>query len=131
MDVDTAGKAAAMAAKGLVTRDLVNNGQPRKQGFFNENGKPIEYDDILFVDGTLEIEKLVGVLEDGTTKAASKTNKTSKMRSGKSSSSSAPLWEGALIGKHPYLFPLPVATFFITLFLGIKTGQFVQGAPTL
>jgi len=130
MDVEFAGKATAMAARGLVTRDLVNDGQPRKQGFFNTSGLPVEYDDVLFVDGTHEIEKLVGVLggEKTAAKALSPGRKlqTKPAKPASSSSSPEPLWEGALIGKRPFLYPVPVTIFFVAFFWGVATQQFVQ-----
>ena len=130
VDVEFVGKATAMAARGLVSRDLVNNGEPRKQGFFNESGLPVEYDDILFVDGTLEIEKLVGVLGKGDLggKARGTKPRTKVPKSSSSSSTPEPLWEGALIGKRPWLYPVPVTSFFVYLFWGIMTQQFVQTA---
>jgi len=128
IDVESAAKATAMAAKGLVTRDIVNNGEPRKQEFFNTSGLPVEYDDILFLDGTHEIEALVEEIEVG------KDTKSLQIR-GKESTKSVstteePLWEGALIGKRPYLYPLPVAFAFLALFWGISTSQFVAVAST-
>ena len=130
VDVEFVGKATAMAARGLVSRDLVNNGEPRKQGFFNQSGLPVEYDDILFVDGTLEIEKLVGVLGKGDLggKARGTKPRTKVPKSSSSSSTPEPLWEGALIGKRPWLYPVPVTSFFVYLFWGIMTQQFVQAA---
>jgi hypothetical protein len=128
VDVEVAGKATAMAAKGLVSRDLVNNGEPRKQGFFNRSGLPVEYDDILFVDGTHEIEKLVGVLGEGDLEGKSRGNKPRAKVPKTSSSTPEPLWEGALIGKRPWLYPVPVTLFFVYLFWGIMTEQFVQAA---
>ena len=38
------------AAAGLVTRDLVNGGQPGEQGFFGGEGLTVEYDDVLIVN---------------------------------------------------------------------------------
>jgi hypothetical protein len=130
VDVEFAGKATAMAARGLVSRALVNNGEPRKQGFFNQSGLPVEYDDILFVDGTLEIEKLVGVLRKGNLGGKERVNKlrTKAPKSSSSDSTPEPLWEGALIGKRPWLYPVPVTIFFVYLFWGIMTQQFVQTA---
>jgi hypothetical protein len=114
-----------MAARGLVTRNLVNEGQPRKQGFFNISGLPVEYDDILFVDGTHEIEKLVGALGgDAVTGTASKT-------ATKKSVKDEPLWEGALVGKKPYLYPITPALFFVYIFWGVFTQQFVQTATAV
>lgn len=124
IDVETVGSATAMAARGLVTRDLVNNGEPRKQGFFNTSGLPVEYDDILYLDGTDEIEAMVGKLGRG--KSLQTTTKAS--RSG--SKTGEPKWEGALIGKRPYLYPFPVAFVFLLIFWGIATEKFVTVAST-
>lgn len=126
IDVETAGRATSMAASGLVTRELVNNGEPRKQGFFNTSGLPVAYDDILFVDGTFEIESLVGLLDGG--KGVKSLKNLATKPTGKKEE---PLWEGALIGKRPYLYPVPVALFFIYLFWGIVNEQFVQVATTV
>ena len=49
-DVDVVGGVAVAAVADLVTRDLVNGGRPREQGFFGGKGLPVEYDDVLFVD---------------------------------------------------------------------------------
>ncbi len=126
IDVEIAGKATAMAAKGLVTRDIVNGGESRKQGFFNTSGLPVEYDDILFLDGTHKIEALVGDIGAGEgTKSLQNIGQgaTKAVRT-----TEEPLWEGALVGKRPYLYPLPVAFVFLALFWGISTSQFVPVA---
>ena len=116
-----------MAARGLVTRDLINNGEPRKQGFFNTSGLPVEYDDILFVDGTSEIENLVLTLEGKKEVQPLKTVPSNVVHS--LDDREEPLWEGALIGKRPILYPVPVALTFIFLFWGIATNQFIEVAP--
>ena len=124
VDVNTVGAAAAMAARGMVTRDLVNDGEPRKQGFFNTSGLPVVYDDILFLDGTQAIEKVVSTLDPS-------TQRGSKAGSSKATKAAdEPLWEGALIGKRPYLYPWPVAAVFIYIFWGVTTQQFVQSIPS-
>ena len=119
-----------MAARGLVTRNVVNNGEPRKQGFFNISGLPIEYDDILFVDGAHEIEALVETLQGGRRGDSLQKSIPSKV-SKLTDTVEEPLWEGALIGKRPYLYPVPVATFFGLIFWGIATQQFVQTTTTM
>ena len=142
------GKITAMAAdassNGLITRDTVNNGLPRKQGFFNTTGKPVFYDDILFIDGTQEIENLVatgsasGKNNGNSNKNDKKTtkNKSTKkkgkpqIRSSSSSSTSMPSNEGAGIGKRPYLFPIPVTIAFVLFFWSVATEQFVTPVIT-
>mmetsp|Transcript_18843 Transcript_18843/g.39397 ORF Transcript_18843/g.39397 Transcript_18843/m.39397 type:complete len:511 (-) Transcript_18843:99-1631(-) len=132
--VDAVGGITAMAAKGLVTKDIVNDGQPRKQGFFNTSGLPVEYDDILFVDGTHEIEKMFGggvhrqqFLQQYPPSSSPSSRRGIQLKHQQSSpSSSPPLWEGALIGKRPYLYPFPVALFFATFFWAVVTEQFVK-----
>lgn len=128
MDVEIVGRASAMAARGLVTRQLINNGEPRKQGFFNTSGLPVEFDDILFVDGTPEIEGLVGTLE-GRKEFQSLKSTTGKAIESPAKKTDEPLWEGALARKRPYLYPFPVALFFIFLFWGIATQQFIEVVP--
>merc|ERR1719491_2873000 len=130
IDVTTVGKITAMAvdasSNGVITRDTVNNGQPRKQGFFNTTGKPILYDDLLFIDGTQEIEKLVASSNSNDNKNKKKTTKKKK----KQSSSAGPSNEGAGIGKRPYLFPIPVTIAFLLFFWPVATEQFVTPIVT-
>lgn len=117
-----------MAARGLVTRDLINNGEPRKQGFFNTSGLPVEYDNVLFVDGTNEIENLARTLEERK-EVQSFRAMPSKAIQSSVKEGEEPIWEGALIGKRPILYPVPVALVFIFLFWGIATQQFIEVAP--
>eukprot|EP00536_Pseudo-nitzschia_multiseries_P001347 jgi/Psemu1/282952/fgenesh1_pg.17_\ len=142
--VDAVGELVAAAANGLVTRDMVNDGKPRKQGFFDTSGLPIEYDDVLFVDGARNIEKVLELVRrrrereqdphssspsgSGTPPSGNQRQQSQqkKQLSHSPSSSPPPLWEGALIGKRPYLYPLPVALMFATFFWGVVTGQFVK-----
>ena len=37
-----------------------------------------------------------------------------------------PLWEGALVGKKPFLYPFPVIGLFLAIFGAISTNQFVN-----
>ena len=137
INVNVVGKVTAMAATGLVTKDIVNDGQPRKQGFFNSSGLPVEYDDIMFVDGTDEIETVLKIVQQqqqrqpplpSLEQRKQKQQKEQQRKQTLSSSSPPPppLWEGALIGKRPYLYPFPVAVFFAAFFWAIATEQFVQ-----
>eukprot|EP00751_Fragilariopsis_kerguelensis_P051078 CAMPEP_0171032014 /NCGR_PEP_ID=MMETSP0736-20130129/38039_1 /TAXON_ID=186038 /ORGANISM="Fragilariopsis kerguelensis, Strain L26-C5" /LENGTH=575 /DNA_ID=CAMNT_0011474487 /DNA_START=200 /DNA_END=1928 /DNA_ORIENTATION=- len=131
IDVTTVGKITAMAvdasSNGVITRDTVNNGQPRKQGFFNETGKPILYDDLLFIDGTQEIEKLVA---SSSSNENDNKNKTKNKNKKQSSSVGMPSNEGAGIGKRPYLFPIPVTIAFLLFFWSVATEQFVTPIVT-
>ncbi|OEU09007.1 hypothetical protein FRACYDRAFT_249351 [Fragilariopsis cylindrus CCMP1102] len=138
IDVNSVAKITTMAAQGAIPRCIVNNGgQPRKQGFFNSKGKPILYDDLLFIDGTKEIENIVLNKNNNKNKFGNdieeKMVKPPSSSSPSSSSSSPhiispppkPLWEGALIGKRPYLYPIPVVTVLLLFFWSVVTEQFV------
>ena len=137
IDVNSVAKITTMAAQGAITRCIVNNsGQPRKQGFFNSKGKPILYDDILFIDGTKEIENIV-LNNNNKNKFGNdiKGKMITPPSSSPSSSSSSPriispppkpLWEGALIGKRPYLYPIPVVMVLLLFFWSVVTEQFVS-----
>lgn len=117
----------------VLTRKDVNNGQPRKQGFFNETGQPVLYDDIVFIDGTDEIETLLNIRKNTNTRKMKKPTQQKQKPSKLSSSSlSSPKWEGALIGKRPYLFPVPILIVFGIFFWAVVTEQFVVGpiSPT-
>ena len=126
--VDVVARVASAAALGYINRDMVGD---RRQGFFNTDGKPVVYDNILFVDGTKELERVDKTLKPKL--LGSKRNNEEK--EGKMKVSPAletrreeekePSFEGALIGKGPLLFPLPVAAFFLTIFAYIAYGPHV------
>uniref|UniRef100_A0A7S3PYA9 NAD-dependent epimerase/dehydratase domain-containing protein n=2 Tax=Chaetoceros debilis TaxID=122233 RepID=A0A7S3PYA9_9STRA len=123
VNVDVVGRVASAAALGLVKRDMVGD---RKQGFFNSFGKSVTYDNVVFVDGTSELERIDVITRDSVTEMrgkkspnASTSTQTSKDRGVE------PPYEGALAGFRPYTFPLPVITFFLLVFYSILSGQFV------
>ncbi|VEU41629.1 unnamed protein product, partial [Pseudo-nitzschia multistriata] len=124
IDVDAVGEIAAMAARGLVTRPIVNDGQPRKQDFFDTSGQPIEYENVLFLDGTHAIEAAIDHLRV----SRGPQRREIRERNGENPSlaKALPRWEGALVGKRPYLFPVPVVAFFASFFWAVVTEQFVQ-----
>lgn len=120
VEVNQVARVASASALGMVKRD-----KERKQNFFDFDGKPVVYDNIVFVDGTYEIERIDAMVKDmvasdSNSNSASKTsNKRIEQVQGQ------PLWEGALIGKKPYLYPLPVIIFFLSVFGAISTNQFI------
>uniref|UniRef100_A0A7R9ZLE9 NAD(P)-binding domain-containing protein n=1 Tax=Craspedostauros australis TaxID=1486917 RepID=A0A7R9ZLE9_9STRA len=59
VDVAIAARVIAAGALGMVDRDMVGD---RRQGFFDSNGKPVLYDNMIFVDGTGEIERVDGLV---------------------------------------------------------------------
>jgi hypothetical protein len=121
VNVETVARVAAAGAMGTISKDLVG---PRRQGFFDTNGKPVVYDDVVFVDGTVEIERLdsLNLVALPVTKTTGDASTTPKEKAG----NDEPLWEGALIGKRPFLYPLPVVATFATIFWSVATQQFVQ-----
>mmetsp|Transcript_37211 Transcript_37211/g.42473 ORF Transcript_37211/g.42473 Transcript_37211/m.42473 type:complete len:366 (-) Transcript_37211:127-1224(-) len=119
IDVDTVSRVISAGALDMIERDMVGT---RKQEFYGTNGKPVFYDDVLYLDGAKEIEridKLVQVVpsEERTTKVSKKTTPPNKNQ---------PYAEGALIGKKPYLFPIPAIGVFLYIFWAVATEQFVQ-----
>jgi hypothetical protein len=125
VDVDTVARVASAGVLGSLTQDMVG---PRKQGFFDTNGKPVEYPDVIFVDGTAELERIdysfVGLMPVGNAVPSS------RQQVGADSSMAPPLWEGALIGKQPFLYPIPVVLTFAAIFWSVTTQQFVQTITT-
>lgn len=126
--VDVVARVASAAALGYVKRDMVGD---RRQGFYNTDGKPVLYDNVIFVDGTKELEKVDEILKP----KLSETKLKNKEEGRKMEVSSAPnrrtdeekepSFEGALIGKGPFLFPLPIALFFLSIFYNVANGQYV------
>ncbi len=130
IEVDVVGRVATAAALGLVKRDMVCD---RRQGFCNSDGKPVEYDNVIYVDGTSELERIDELVMGDLTKLNMRTEGSSIAESWLASNNKndvqemtkeAP-FEGAFIGKGPYLLPLPVIAFFSTIFYFIATNQFV------
>jgi hypothetical protein len=123
IDVDTVARVASAGVLGSLTRDMVG---PRKQGFFDTNGKPVEYPDMIFVDGTAELERIDSLVERMPVGNAVPSSRQQPVVA----DTMAPLWEGALIGKQPFLYPIPVVLTFAAIFWSVATQQFVQTITT-
>ena len=109
--VENVARVACICAFGNISKDIVG---PRKQGFFDTDGKPVFYDDVVFIDGTDAIEEL------------SSNDKNLPYPLEPEQKDGAPDFEGALVGQHPWLYPIPVAGVFGTIFWAVATQQFVQ-----
>lgn len=127
IDVRPVAHVAALGALGLITRDTVGH---RKQGFFGTDGKPVTYDDILYVDGTKNIEQLADTVPLPLVPNDEKLTAGPDLVQSSSSNSTAvalpgkePPFEGALIGKKPYLYPLPGLAIFAFIFWALATGK--------
>lgn len=127
--VDTVARVLCAGSLGLINRDLV--GGPRRQDFYDTNGQPVTYPDALFVDGTAEIERVNELVApyvvspdavlDPSTPQVSSSSAVAFVKDG-----AEPPFEGALDGKGPLLYPLPVILFFGIIFWSVTTQQFVQ-----
>mmetsp|Transcript_24721 Transcript_24721/g.40259 ORF Transcript_24721/g.40259 Transcript_24721/m.40259 type:complete len:407 (-) Transcript_24721:244-1464(-) len=127
VEVDRVARVLCAGCLGLVDRDRVG---PRRQGFYDQEGKAVVYPDALCVDGTFEIEQVddlvypsLGIQRKLSATAAAATEPVDLKEGGE------PPFEGALIGKRPYLYPFPVIVLFATIFWSIATQQFVQVSP--
>lgn len=116
VEVHTVARVAAAASLGLIAVDMVD---PRKQNFFDFDGQPVTYDDVVYIDGTKEIERLEQLLD------LKSIYTTGELISSGGSGGGQQLWEGALVGKKPYLYPFPVIAVFLAMFGAISTNQFV------
>uniref|UniRef100_A0A7S4WAK4 NAD-dependent epimerase/dehydratase domain-containing protein n=1 Tax=Ditylum brightwellii TaxID=49249 RepID=A0A7S4WAK4_9STRA len=125
--VDVISRAIAAAAVGSLDVQTI---QPRRQGFFNTEGKPIDMVPVPFVDvGDLKmVAEQCGndeSLSVPISSSATAYNNQGEEEEGRQVLSGTP-WkneerdnlplEGALVGYKPLLYPFPVAAFFITLF---------------
>ena len=129
VDVDTIARVLCAASVGLVNRDMVGS---RRQDFYGIDGKPVLFPNALFVDGTSNIERvdslvlphLLGSVDMASTKynTATKNTRASK----EVQKEKEPIYEGALIGKKPYLYPFPVIFVLLLIFYSVATNQFVQ-----
>ena len=122
VEVTVVARVACAAALGAVTKEMVG---PRRQNFFNDQGKPVFYDDVVYIDGTEELEridKFVAIPTKDQVKGKSGRKPVIKA----SSEGTEPLWEGTLVGKKPYLYPIPIVAIFSALFHAISTGQFIN-----
>ena len=123
--VETIARVASASALGMVTKDLVGS---RRQNFFDSNGKPVTYDDVVFVDGTLSIESMDKLLqsEEYAIEVRDSTRNLVQLQD----TNEEPIWEGALIGKKPYLYPLPVIALFLSVFVLVSSQQVVSVTVT-
>mmetsp|Transcript_48909 Transcript_48909/g.147355 ORF Transcript_48909/g.147355 Transcript_48909/m.147355 type:complete len:317 (-) Transcript_48909:223-1173(-) len=140
--VDTVAMVICTAALGGIEKEVV---PPRRQEFYNTDGKPVYYDDVVFIDGTHEIERLANqcstIRKQARSEATASLIEVDCMESvqngnadlskgglsseeGDESDLLEPPFEGALIGLKPYLYPLPVIATFLSIFAAIVTGQF-------
>lgn len=120
VDVGVVARVASAAAMGYVTRNMVND---RRQGFFDLNGKPIFYDNAICVDGTFELERIDKIAKLPVAPSSS-MGVVSALKE-LISEEKEPSFEGALIGKGPFLYPLPIIGTFASLFFAIASGQFI------
>jgi hypothetical protein len=63
--------------------------------------------------------------DDAAVRVARKSTNRGVVSQSEKGQEQEPLWEGALIGKKPYLYPLPVIAFFLAIFGAISNNQFV------
>ena len=117
VDVSTVASVICAAALGNVNKDMVG---PRRQGFFDTNGQPVLYDDVVFIDGTEALESVAeqvvgpGGLQDCEYEMPSDYSVNGKKE---------PPLEGALIGCGGYLRPIPVVLFFAVTFYTVTVGS--------
>eukprot|EP00580_Thalassiosira_gravida_P019383 CAMPEP_0201670872 /NCGR_PEP_ID=MMETSP0494-20130426/27995_1 /ASSEMBLY_ACC=CAM_ASM_000839 /TAXON_ID=420259 /ORGANISM="Thalassiosira gravida, Strain GMp14c1" /LENGTH=394 /DNA_ID=CAMNT_0048152045 /DNA_START=300 /DNA_END=1481 /DNA_ORIENTATION=+ len=114
VEADRVARVLCAGCLGLVDRGMVG---PRRQGFYDQEGKAVVYPDALCVDGAFEIERVdglvypsLGIQRKLSATAAAVTMPVDLMEGG------GPIFEGALIGKRPYLYPFPVIVLFATIF---------------
>jgi len=121
VDVDTVSRVISAGAMNMVKREMVG---ARRQEFYGTDGKSITVDDVLYVDGAKEIERIDKLVD--VPRPTSGNNLTKKSNNKKNKDE--PYAEGALIGKGPFLFPLPSIIAFAYIFWAVSTEQFVQVA---
>mmetsp|Transcript_7294 Transcript_7294/g.11491 ORF Transcript_7294/g.11491 Transcript_7294/m.11491 type:complete len:374 (-) Transcript_7294:22-1143(-) len=119
VDVNVVSRVLSAGAMGLITRDMMF-GHPRRQGFYDTNGQPVTYDDVIYADGTAEIERVNQLVTFPFIKTSN------NIISNSNDNKDGPPLEGALIGTRPYLYPFPVIAIFSYLFWAVATQQFVQ-----
>ena len=118
--VDAVATIVAYTTLGYITKGMVGT---RKQGFYDTQGKPVTYEDVVYIDGTNEIERLIVEVTQNENTILPKIQSSPSMSP---SSKLIPYQEGGLDSKLPYLYPIPVALTFMTIFWSIATQQFVQ-----
>lgn len=123
VEVTVVARVACAAALGAVTKEMVG---PRRQNFFNEQGKPVIYDDVVYIDGTKELERIDELVIIPTKKEVKGGSCKMPLVIEPNSEGKEPIWEGALVYKTPYLYPVPIIAFFSALFHAIATGQFIN-----
>mmetsp|Transcript_6755 Transcript_6755/g.9659 ORF Transcript_6755/g.9659 Transcript_6755/m.9659 type:complete len:403 (-) Transcript_6755:78-1286(-) len=141
IEVETVARVIAAGAVGAIEEKLL---LPRRQEFFDKRGKPVEMANVSFIDGTSAIERLASL--PSIINLDIKQNLDQKDRPKQSKEESAfqeqaknqlqkemkklptkeDAFEGALAGKLPYLYPLPVIAAFFTVFWAVANQQFVQ-----
>jgi hypothetical protein len=128
IQVEPVARLISGGALGLITRKMVG---PRKQGFFDTDGKPVVYGDVLFIDGTQAIERLDKLINLPVTESEEVAKFAAVQVSTASFISSPeeekePPFEGALIGKSLFLRPLPTIFTFSAIFWSVATQQFFK-----
>mmetsp|Transcript_701 Transcript_701/g.1016 ORF Transcript_701/g.1016 Transcript_701/m.1016 type:complete len:392 (-) Transcript_701:79-1254(-) len=121
--VDNLARAIAAGATGSLDGSIL---PPRRQGFFSTSGKPVEMVSVPFVD----VDAIKEVAENWGTDEKLAEAAASLGKSGNEvtvplnvpknsvimSSDAYPAFEGAFVGYRPFLYPIPVAAFFISAF---------------
>jgi len=141
VEVETVARVIAAGAVGAIEEKLL---VPRRQGFFDKRGKPVQMACVPFIDGTSDIERLASLpsiinleikpnlhrkdlakqsKEESALQEQAKSRLQKKIK--KLPSKEDP-FEGALAGKLPYLYPFPVIAAFFTVFWAVANQQFVQ-----
>lgn len=124
--------------------EVVSVLEPRRQDFYSNEGESVTMVNIPFVDGTAEIERIAelmgtpsklsdaikqlqenDVAEVTTDMDAACVTARDALRTTERRVKDA-AFEGALVGKKPYLYPLPVLLTFVYIFWGVATQQFTQ-----
>lgn len=127
-EVEVVARVLCAGALGRIDRGMVG---PRRQGFYGTDGAAVSYPDVLFVDGTAEIERvdgLVGVELRGDRGKVLTASVPSRVVRTNANEEKEPPYEGALIGNLPFLYPFPVVLLFASIFWAVATEQFVQVA---
>ena len=126
VDVRSVARVASGAALGLVNKDMVGS---RKQNFFGIDGRPVSYADVVYVDGTKEIEQIDGSLDLSSAPEVGVAVSSSQERGqtyNRENKRIEPLWGGTLVGKKPFFYLFPVVVLFLAIFGAISTNQFVN-----
>lgn len=126
IDVDIVARTIAAGAVGAIDSASI---KPRRQGFFDTEGKPVEMVSVPFIDmsdirrmaATLATDTiLLAAVESKTKTPATETrreNTTQNTSTQESSRAETIPFEGALVGSKPFLCPLPVAVALASAFI--------------